>query len=532
MIMRQHIKDIFITVAILTAAFTLASCGEKTMDEEVPQEILTTDIDYCIYSDLGAEVTEIIRERFLGEQVSCASAKVVFVNDEDLEVEDIRYAYLSGIAVVVVSPEAATLTPVIKSWNAGAVSAGTIDGCLFVAIHKSGSTYSMAESSTNGMNGLVNYLTSIPVSLENSASGEELLQAAHYYWADEAHIKGTTVLKRKPKYSYVMKGQAYMEFFCSVIPLYAFKSSKSNYAGDFYIVDATFSVDSRDMYSGVKKVYWVTDKWHDTVSGFYLAGYDLVVTLLDSNGNEVAATFTQGPSPTTTIGSTTYTSGVDWSFQSALSGGTTGGNLTAAGGCSYNSEEKRTIEDITIQDQSTGTGKLTYVIDINNLPKKPTEPPLISSSTMDFHFSWVWQIDNTKEFDTTTGFKMKVAYKHLTYHVTTSNSSDQVYWDWATHGTTTLDLPIPNRVPAGKVRLENSEDEFMYKVKFRGAESSKNTYEDLSGSVYSKGQAYEISLPEGKYYVEYMVGEKSGKTTVFEVERGEALTLSSGAYIY
>ena len=28
----------------------------------------------------------------------------------------------------------------------------------------------------------------------------------------------------------------------SVIPLYAFKTSKSNYIGDFYIVDATFSV--------------------------------------------------------------------------------------------------------------------------------------------------------------------------------------------------------------------------------------------------------------------------------------------------
>ncbi len=529
MIMKR-LKDIFITAAILAAAFTLASCGEKTIDdEEVPQEILTTDIDYCIYSDPGAEVTEIIKERFLGEQVPCASAKVVFVNDEDLEAEDVRNAYMCGIAVVVVSPEASTLVPVIKSWNAGAVSAGIIDGCLLVAIHKSGSTFSMAESSANGMNGLVNYLTSIPVSLENSAAGEELLQAAHYYWADEAHIKGTTVLKRKPKYSYVMKGQAYMEFFCSVIPLYAFKSTRSNYAGDFYIVDATFSVDSKDMYSGVNKVYWVTDQWHDLVSGFYLTGYVLEITLLDSNGNEVAATFPKGPSPTTTIGSTTYTSGVDWSFQSALSGGTTGGNLTAAGGCSYNSSEKRTIEDITIEEKSTGKGKVIYSIDINNLPKKPAEPPLISSSTMDFHFSWVWQVDNTKEFDTTTGYKMKVEYKNLGYTVKT-NSNDQVYWDWATHGKTTLDLPIPNRVPSSNVIFENSENDFMHHVYFIDLVHPLS-YGDGT-SVYSKGQAFEVSLPEGKYGLTFMIGNKGYSYTGLEVKRGETITLSSGAYIY
>lgn len=173
---------------------------------------------------------------------------------------------------------------------------------------------------------------------------------------------------------------------------------------------------------------------------------------------------------------------------------------------------------------------MIYSIDINNLPKKPKEPPLISSSTMDFHFSWIWQIDNTKEFDTTTGYKMKVAYKNLTYHVTTSNTSDQVYWDWWTHGTTTLDLPIPNRVPSCKVKFENSEDGFMHHVCFIDLKNPL-FYEDYE-SVYSKGQAFEVSLPEGRYGLAFMIGNRGYDYIGLEVKRGEALTLSSGAYIY
>lgn len=58
--------------------------------------------------------------------------------------------------------------------------------------------------------------------------------------------------------------------------------------------------------------------------GYFLTADNVDISLVDDKGNQVPVRFNQVPSPSTTINSQTYTSGVTWSFEAGLSGGAAG----------------------------------------------------------------------------------------------------------------------------------------------------------------------------------------------------------------
>ncbi|HCQ72731.1 MAG TPA: hypothetical protein DIT75_04965, partial [Rikenellaceae bacterium] len=128
--------------------------------------------------------------------------------------------------------------------------------------------------------------------------------------------------------------------------------------------------------------------------GYFLTGYRVDVSLVDDKGNSVPVRFNQVPSPSTTINSQTYTSGVSWSFEAGLSGGAAGAGLSLSSGCNFSSSKTREVRDLAIIDNSSDGG-VHYTLEVKNLPTYLTLPPAISRSTFDFHSGWVWSVENT-----------------------------------------------------------------------------------------------------------------------------------------
>ncbi len=221
--------------------FLLSSCGGNTDPDPVPEpgteiveECHTTDLDYCVRPGLAEDVLELIYSRFTGKAVPCAEAEVVFVSEKDLDDEAIWDAYESGAAVVVVSPTAEVLVPILRKRSIGIHSIDEVGCCLFVAFHRSGIIFSMDDHPAGNINGLVSWVKDVNAT---DTSGEDLLQATHISSVYDFSLKNETIFEDK-KGKLQLSGEGRFEQYYSIIPLYAFTSDKSNYVGDFYLVDA------------------------------------------------------------------------------------------------------------------------------------------------------------------------------------------------------------------------------------------------------------------------------------------------------
>lgn len=538
MIMRRIID--LLNILALCAAFGLsASCGGKSdLDPDpepepgVIEENHTSDLDYCVWSELEDDILELIYSRFTGKKVSCDEAKVVFVSEKDIKDDEIWNAYQRGAAVIVVSPTS-TLLSVLSQRNIGFLSAETLDDCLFAAFHRSGKVFTMDDFPPTNLNGLVSW-----VGDANSANtaGEDLLQSIHLYSSHDYKIDKALIYKYK-KNELRLTGNGRFEQYYSIIPLYAFRSTKSNYIGDFYIVDATFSVASDGMYLGMFRKTIPPD-WTGDFMGFFLTGYRVEISLVDDKGNSVPVRFNQVPSPSTTINSQTYTSGVTWSFDAGLSGGAAGAGLSLSSGCNFSSSRTREIRDLSIIDNSKDGG-INYKLEIKNLPELiNTQPPAISRSTFDFHCGWVWSVENTAESDAATRYRMKVTLSDMKYKSIFSDVPGKLpgVKDWSIKSEEFfIGLPVPNRVPCGNVKFVNSEKgKFMTDIVFIDSKSlsdPKSYHFDPSGSAYSYQECYETTLPEGTYVVQYKLGGTSYTGKNITVKRGETLELQSGYYV-
>ena len=531
----RRIIDLLSILALCAAFILSAGCSGDADPDPTPDpepeviEDRTTDLDFCVYSELDSDVLELIYSRFTGKRVACEAAKVVFISGKDIDSEEIWKAYERGAAVVVVSPTHDLLSALSRR-NIGFMSAETVAGSLFLAFHRSGKVFSMDDYPPKNLNGLISWVGDVSSA---NTSGEDLLQAFHLYSSYAYNFDKT--LDSNKKGTLKLTGNGTFDQYYSIIPLYAFRSEKSTYVGDFYLVDATFSVSSKDMYSGVKEDF----KWGKNAGdlvGFFLTGYKVEISLEGSGGAAVTSRFNQVPSPSTTINSTTYTSGMSWSFDSGLSGGPLGAGLSLNTGCSYSSTKTRVVRDLSIIDNSDANGNVSYKLEIKNLPQdKVTAPPAISSSTFDFHCGWAWSVANTTESDTTTRYRMKVTLSEMNYRdlIGGSNGKGKVtVQDWPiTSQVFYIDLPVPNRIPYGNVKLVNSEKgKFMTEIAFTNASDSTKVYKDQSGSVYSYQQCYETSLPEGTYKVRYKLGGTAYTGSGITIKRAETRELQSGYY--
>lgn len=102
---------------------------------------------------------------------------------------------------------------------------------------------------------------------------------------------------------------------------------------------------------------------------------------------------------------------------------------------------------------STGTEGSTvgYDYEINNLPRlkslKITDPPLVSTSTVNFYSQWVWAVP-AEDFDVKTKYRVVIDLYNLVYGASYFYSGSVDYHDLEfvqKKYSVTKDLPVPNR---------------------------------------------------------------------------------------
>ncbi len=544
--MRKYIYILKSAVAVF-ALLIAVSCNKgggstesndvyDIIDTKQQSEVNTTDYSFCILSpSLNGGFAAEVATRFKGGVADSQNADILFVGQEELCYDNVWEAYENGKTIAVALPNIEILNGVFKERGIELMPNDISETLAIVAFNKAGNLFTSNHTQTDSefgvaVNSLAKWTTYVrPHSFTNATDINSLLQATHLYDCWNLSINNELVIKNDNKFEYKMSGNALFEQFYSVIPLHSFDNNK----GDFYLIDATFSIASKNMYHGITHIR-PTNKTNYYASAFFLKGFSVKIELIDSKGSAVATKFYNVPQPVTMSGSTSYSSGIKWSADATLSGGLSGGNLTLSGGVSYNSVKSHTVRDVMIASAAQN-GKVDYTVDIKNLPKESTaEPPLVARNTLDFHCGWVWYVESANNNDETTSYRIKVTVEKLNYASKGSVEKNGMKNEHLFSKNVQFNLPRPNRVPGGFVKLYNSiSDSYMTNISFINAQDSTKIYKDESGSVYTKGEFYEACLPAGEYNLEFYIGETkhtSADIGTFTVVRAETLTLQSGVY--
>ncbi len=147
-----------------------------------------------------------------------------------------------------------------------------------------------------------------------------------------------------------MTGEGRFEQYYSVIPLYAFKTSRAVTSG----TSTSLTPRSRwlrpgcTLVSSTRCCRMAGPRFH---LGYFLTGYTVDISLVDDKGNRVPVRFNQVPSPLRTINSQTYTSGAQLVFEAGLSGGAAGAGLSLSSGCNFSSS--RSVRSGTCPSSTT-----------------------------------------------------------------------------------------------------------------------------------------------------------------------------------
>lgn len=116
---------------------------------------------------------------------------------------------------------------------------------------------------------------------------------------------------------YPVEGEGEVTLRHSIYPFYAFEKNNSN--GDYYLIKSEVAVTNDKMYQGyMRQLFQDEAKRLQTtthICGFYLREIRVRYELVDKDGKTVGEFPTgHSPTPLTTVGSTTYTTGFSWSL--------------------------------------------------------------------------------------------------------------------------------------------------------------------------------------------------------------------------
>jgi hypothetical protein len=277
--------------------------------------------------------------------------------------------------------------------------------------------------------------------------------------------------------------------------------------------------------AAVPNSQWYKGKWtnkhggvHVRLCAFFMKQFSLTNTF--SGGNATALM----SNPTTTVGQTTYTSGVSWTLGGSVTGGYANGSgqllVSANGGVTVSNTQSRDIKDVDIQNQ--GNGKNTaWNIEFNNLASynkdiSINEPALPSRSTQMLYTDWVWRVPGTTDNSRNT-YSMTV---NLTG---TKWGGSKFYTTGADFGTTyftpavaaqTAAITPPNRTPTGALNVINDTTAYINSIDIWAAASSAAGAPSYSQkSVLGKGEEKAVWLPAGNYKARLQVGSTYYYTT-------------------
>ena len=233
----------------------------------------------------------------------------------------------------------------------------------------------------------------------------------------------------------------------------------------------------------------------------------------------------KAPSPGTTIGVTTYTSG----FNVGLDGSLSVGTETMAGlgfSASYSNSESKTISDITIKvdtDTDSQEVKNTYLVDnFGNFfwadSEKDIEKciPLIARSDFNATSTWCWVVPagsaGVKD-NSNVSFKL-LTYFNYDYEYFVSSSSqfnmDGFHKKFKYASYSVSEVPHASREPFGVIALKNNETMAIYDISVWLQDEHVGEGDPLVivDSGYEPGEEALCALPVGTYYIEFTMKYK------------------------
>lgn len=350
---------------------------------------------------------------------------------------------------------------------------------------------------------------------------------------------------------YPVEGEGEVTLRHSIYPFYAFEKNNSN--GDYYVIKSEVAVANENMYKGYTKHHF--DKSSTNICGYYMREMRVSYELKDKDGNKVGE-FPVGHSPTpfTTIGSVTYTSGFSWSLNAQIRiGSDTIAVKPLIGSVSYSNEVKRNIQDMDVRNTSSDQAA-HYAFALNNLPADKPEtsyipklpPPSLSINTGTYFQEFIWRVPTTKDFQGddvkfTLTQKVEIDYG-ICYSVTRSYTQAEdagvsLACELEEHVETvrdssTIDLISPCRIPVGKLKITNKNNG-QYVSQIAIAKNGGQPTVVSKGSI-AFDKSFETYLNVGNYKVEFKMGKTSKEVKTYtlaydvaEIAQDETLELFS-----
>lgn len=350
---------------------------------------------------------------------------------------------------------------------------------------------------------------------------------------------------------YPVEGEGEVTLRHSIYPFYAFEKNNSN--GDYYLIKSEVAVTNDKMYQGYMRQLFQDEAQRlqttTHICGFYLREIRVRYELVDKDGKTVGEFPTgHSPTPLTTVGSTTYTTGFSWSLGAQIRIGIDTLKVSPLiWNIAYNNEAKRNIQDMDVRNTSSDE-IAKYAFTLNNLPSSNTEsrytpklpPPPLSISTNTYAQEFIWRVPSTKDFqgdDVKFTLHQKVEIDYGVCYSLTSPLGRGPRYDLEEYVETVRDSSAiefipPCRIPMGMLKITNKNKGQYIKDITIAKEGEEPKV--LSKGSFAYGKSFQIYVDVGKYDVEFKMGSTSKNVKTYtldhdfaEIAQDETLELFS-----
>lgn len=350
---------------------------------------------------------------------------------------------------------------------------------------------------------------------------------------------------------YPVEGEGEVTLRHSIYPFYAFEKNNSN--GDYYLIKSEVAVTNDKMYQGYMQQLFQDEAQRlqttTHICGFYLREIRVRYELVDKDGKTVGEFPTgHSPTPLTTVGSTTYTTGFSWSLGAQIRIGRDTLKVSPLiWNIAYKNEAKRNIQDMDVRNTSSDE-IAKYAFTLNNLPSSNTEsrytpklpPPPLSISTNTYAQEFIWRVPSTKDFqgdDVKFTLHQKV---EIDYGVCYSLSSpvgrgpryDLEEYVETVRDSSAIEFIPPCRIPMGMLKITNK-NKGQY-IKDIAIAKDGEEPKVLSKGSFAYGKSFETYINVGEYDVEFKMGSTSKNVKTYtldhdcaEIAQDETLELFS-----
>lgn len=565
-----HLLASFLLVCSPVLFFTACSeddDGPVTEDIETPEDRgpiasdETVDNPAVVLGDIPSDMKEALNTRLTHFQNAVdEETDVLFVSSSTLSTynKEIVTVYENGGIIVIVQPE----TAVVNDWFEQIGWEYNLDETkkelyAFSRDHQYILDEAYEETTINEhLDHFVSWVNKNlkPVLLSPPGSGETAIdkliaaQTITHTYSYNLRIEEAHAIWSNPD---VIWGDGDFTATYSIYPLYAFQGQPTT--GDFYIVTAEYTAHNTNM-CPKKPEDAPLHMWNSKhggfickLCGFFLTRFNVETNLL-TDQNAAIGSFPTGysPTPQTSQGSTSYSSGMSWNLGADVAVGTKNfstidGSVTLKGGVTFSNSQSRTISDVDIMNQSSGN-MVKYEYKVNNLPTHVkghiSDPPLVSVTNATLFSSWIWRVS-----ETTDGSNQAF---YISTKPTLTYGSCHLYTSAADYEEHRLDVKVedakvqktkltpPNRIPTGLLSItNNNKGEYISDIVIKNEKGDVEYSSSGKGSI-AEDNAFLRYIPTGKYSIEFKIGPNTHSTKTYvlcdeylTIKRGETLSLNS-----